>query len=81
MNNLMNILGFIVLALAVPAGYILKHYTKEELKPGRKYFLWLWAICLALAFIFLFIPLDDITKKTTIFSLLFISVVSYISWK
>ena len=77
-----EILGFIILALAVPAGYILRHYTKEELKPGRKYFLVLWAVCLALAFVFLFIPLSDqILKKIIIFSLLFISVVSYLSWK
>ncbi|MBI2628681.1 hypothetical protein HYW74_01200 [Candidatus Pacearchaeota archaeon] len=76
-----EILGFVILALAVPAGYILKHYTKEELKPGKKYFLALWATCLTLAFIFLFIPLEEVAKKTTIFSLLFVSVVSYISWK
>ena len=63
-----EILGFIILALAIPAGYILKHYTKEELKPGRKYFLWLWVLCLVLAFILLFIPLEQTTKKTIIFS-------------
>ena len=76
-----EILGFVILALAVPAGYILRYYTKEEIKPGKKYFLALWTICLALAFIFLFIPLEEVIKKTTIFSLLFISIVSYISWK
>ncbi|MBS3092819.1 hypothetical protein J4466_05370 [Candidatus Pacearchaeota archaeon] len=76
-----EILSFVILALAVPAGYILRHYTKEELKSGRKYFLVIWITCLALAFIFLFMPLEDAIRKTTIFSLLFISVVSYISWK
>jgi len=33
------IIGIVVLALGIPVGKILAHYTKEELKDGHKWFI------------------------------------------
>ncbi len=47
MNQLIQLsLGILALILAVPIGLILAHFTKEELKSGKKYFL---IICFASA--------------------------------
>lgn len=41
MNNLWYeiILGIVVSLLGIPAGYLVASFCKEELKPGKKYFL------------------------------------------
>ncbi|HRZ85546.1 MAG TPA: hypothetical protein P5277_02085 [Candidatus Paceibacterota bacterium] len=75
------ITSVIILLLAIPIGYILKHYTKEEIKSGRKYFFYLFITSIVISSIFLFIPINFVLKSTIIFGLLFIAIVSFISWK
>ena len=41
-----NILVVVIAFLGVVVGYILSKFTKEEIKPGRKYFIWLKKIIL-----------------------------------
>ena len=77
-----EIIPFMVLISAIPAGYLLRHFTKEEMSQGKMYFKILWTSSLVAAFIFLFVGLENnIMKKSVIFSLLFISIVSFISWR
>jgi len=77
-----NLISIIILLTAIPLGYFLKYLTKEEIKPGKKYFHLAFITSFVLAIIFLFIEINDInTKKTAIISLFYISIVSFISWK
>jgi uncharacterized membrane protein len=74
-------ISIIILLCAIPAGYLLKNLTKEELKPGKKYFKIIWVVSLTFAVISFILPINLIMKQTLIFSLSFISIVSFISWK
>ncbi len=77
-----ELIPFVVLAAAIPVGYILRHFTKEEMSQGKMYFKILWTVSLVMAFFLLFIDIENnIMKKSVIFSLLFISIVSFISWR
>ncbi len=69
------LLSLIVLSFAIPLGFFLKKITKEELKQGRKYFgaLWKLSLILGIGMMFFEVYLG--------FGFLFISVVSFISWK
>lgn len=74
--------GFILLLASIPLGYLLKKITKEEIKPGKKYFRVLWIISLGLAIVFFMLSINDYNLKLSIiFSLLFIANVAFISWK
>jgi len=75
------ILAIVVLLCAIPLGYLLKYETKEEINAGRGYFKILWAGSLALAIFSLFLPINLIIKQTLIFSLIFMAIVSFVSWK
>ncbi|MFA5993073.1 MAG: hypothetical protein WC796_05190 [Candidatus Pacearchaeota archaeon] len=75
------LIGVIVLVCGIPIGLMLKKATKEELKSGKKYFKIIWIGCLILAVIAAFVPIAVVLKRTVIFSLLFIAIVSFISWK
>ncbi len=76
------IFAFVLLLASIPAGYILKHLTKEEIQDGRKYFKIIWITSLILAISFLFFSFNDSPQKQTlIFSLLFITNVAFISWR
>ena len=77
-----NLYAILILITAIPLGYLLKHLTKEELKPGKLYFGAAFSISLVLAIVFLFIPIPNLAiKKTAIITLFYISIVSFISWK
>jgi len=75
------LIAVLVLVLAVPCGYLLRHFTKEEIKPGKKYFKVIWIGSLLLAVVAFLINLELAAKNTLVFGLLFISIVSYISWR
>ena len=76
------ILAFLLLVLSIPFGYLLRSITKDEIKSGRKYFKLIWLISLAIAIGMLFLKFNDSNLKLAIiFTLLFISNVSFICWK
>ena len=76
------IIAFLILVLSFPVGYLVKYFTKEELKSGKKYFQIVWIICLVLAIVMLFYPISDVNyKQSLIFGLLFIANIAFISWK
>jgi hypothetical protein len=75
------IIATLVLATSILVGYILKEKTKEEINIGKKYFKLLWTSSIMIILIIPFLPFDGIIKQTAIFSLLYIMVISYISWK
>ena len=81
MESLQIILAIATLAAAVPAGIMLKKYTREEMKDGGKYFKVLCIASLIAAFGFIFIPIGEALKMTAMFGLVFIAIVSFISWK
>ncbi len=77
-----SIILFLILACSFPIGYLLKYLTKEEIKPGKKYFQVVWLISLIIAIGMLFYPMENlIYKQAVIFTLLFIANVAFISWK
>ena len=69
------------LALAVPLGILLKNATKEELKQGKKYFGLISLCALFSALILLFLNIEITLKISAIAALLFIAIVSFISFK
>ena len=72
MNELIKILiSVLILLLGVPIGNILKKYTQEEMKQGRKWFKLLTFICLVGGFVGLIIGNDWV-----LFSLFFIAIVT-----
>lgn len=75
-----SLLAIIILVLSIPIGFFLKWITKEEIKPGKKYFFLLFILSLILSLSVLLLPINIILKKSSFFSLIFISIVSYISW-
>ena len=75
------IFAIIALISAVPFGHVLKKASKEELKSGREYFYIIWVASLVLAGISLFADFSKELKSTIIFSLLFVAIVAFISWK
>jgi uncharacterized membrane protein len=75
------LIAIIVLLCAIPVGYLLKYETKEELKSGKKYFRILCISSAILALLSLIIKISQTTKKTLVFSFIFISIISFISWK
>ena len=76
------IYAFLLLLTSIPAGYLLKYLTKEEIKDGRKYFRLLCFASLFLAIGLLFIPFENYNiNKSIIFTLLFIANVAFISWR
>lgn len=78
----MIFLGLSVLILAIPIGLILKRMTIEEMESGRIYFNILWLSSIILAIAFYFIPMSNVYDQyTIIFGLLFIAIISFISWK
>lgn len=81
MDIIILLIGISILILGIPAGFILRRLTIEEIKSGRIYFNVLWLSSIILAIIFLFIPIEDKEYKyTLIFGLLFIAIISFISW-
>jgi lysylphosphatidylglycerol synthetase-like protein (DUF2156 family) len=81
MEVLQIILAIATLAAAIPAGIILRNYTKEEMKEGKQYFKVLWIASLIAALGFVFAPIGEVLKMTAMFGLVFIAIVSFISWK
>jgi len=76
------IIAIIILLLAIPLGYLLKYYTKDEMKQGKKYFKILGILSLVLGIIMISISFPDPNlNKTAVFSLFFIAIVSFISWR
>jgi hypothetical protein len=52
MEILNIVLALIIAILGYPVGLLIRKYTKEEMKPGRKYFIWLSDVLVILALIF-----------------------------
>lgn len=72
MNELIKIsISVLILLLGVPIGNILRKYTQDELKQGRKWFKLLTLICLIGGFVGLIIGNDWV-----LFSLFFIAIVT-----
>lgn len=70
-----------ILILAIPLGYLLKILTKEEIPQGRIYFEILWVTSLVIGSILFFINFNnEYYKYTILFTLIFISIISFISW-
>lgn len=69
-----------VLIIAIPIGFILRKMTPEELKDGKIYFAIIWLLSLILALISFFLNFSEADKYTIIFSLIFIAIISFISW-
>lgn len=81
MDVITLLIGILILIIGILIGLILRKTTEEEIKSGRVYFNVLWISGIILAVIFFFIPIEDKEYKyTLIFSLLFISIVSFVSW-
>ncbi|MEM4625488.1 MAG: hypothetical protein QXJ28_01855 [Candidatus Pacearchaeota archaeon] len=74
------IISSVLLLLAIPIGIMLKRFTKEEIRYGRIYFFFLWIICIFLSIIIYLINIDKHIKLSAIFSLIFVLIVSFISW-
>jgi integral membrane sensor domain MASE1 len=72
MEYLISIIG---LLFAIPLGFLLKSLTKEELEQGRKYFEFIWVISFLVGSVLIFL------KPHLGFSFLFMSIISFISWK
>lgn len=81
MESIQIMLAIATLAAAVPAGMALKRYTREERRDGKKYFKVLCIASLIAALGFVFIPVGEVLKITAMFGLVFIAIVSFISWK
>ncbi|MAG07459.1 hypothetical protein CMI46_01435 [Candidatus Pacearchaeota archaeon] len=76
------LIAFVILLASFPVGYVLKYFTKDEMKVGRRYFRVVWILCLCLAIGFLFFPFNDfVYRQSVVFSLLFMANVAFISWK
>ena len=74
--------GFLLLLSSIPAGHILRHLTKEELKQGKKYFLIVWILSIVGALVLLANPMiNNNFRLSMIFTMLFIANVAYINWK
>lgn len=73
--------AILILILAIPIGVILKKITKEEIDYGKNYFQILSIMSITIAIFLLFLPIESNLKKTAIFSLIFIAIVSFISYK
>lgn len=65
------LIGILVLALGIPIGILLAKFTKEELKPGRKWIKLVTFLGLVGGFVGLLIGNDVV-----MFSLFFISIVA-----
>jgi ABC-type Fe3+ transport system permease subunit len=77
MSEVINlIIGVVVLALGIPLGNFLAKYTKEELKPGRRWFRWIVILSLIGVIIGLILGNDVL-----LFSLAFIAIVTSRSLK
>jgi hypothetical protein len=77
MSEVINlIIGMVVLALGIPLGNFLAKYTKEELKPGLRWFRWIVILSLIGVIIGLIIGNDVL-----LFSLAFIAIVTSRSLK
>lgn len=75
-----NLLYVLILLSAFPAGYLLAALARDELKPGKKWFLLLAAVSLASAVILSFIGF--LFKVPAILSLFFIIIISLMAvWK
>jgi hypothetical protein len=75
------LIAFVVLLVSFPVGYVLRYFTKDELKVGRKYFKIIWIVCLVGAIGMLFYSMADLLyKQAVIFTLLFMANVAFISW-
>jgi MFS family permease len=79
METIQIILLGLVIVLALPFGYLLARFTREELKEGRKAFLAIIVISLIISAVTLFLPLADETKTFLIFSAVFIAALTSIS--
>jgi len=77
MNPLQIILLIIVSLLGIPVGFLLKKFTKEEMKSGRKWFK-LISLAAVLSFIFGVVMGDAVIVVSSIF-LFFIAAVPL--WK
>lgn len=68
------VLELLVLALAIPAGLLIARFTKEELKPGKKYFkpLIILAVLATIWFYLTKLPAEALTSA-------FIAITTFIS--
>lgn len=71
----------VVVLLAIPTGIIVAKSTREELKAGRKSFLTLMILSIFVAILSLLFKIIPDDKLLIIFSMLFIFIVSLISYK
>lgn len=66
----------IILLLGIPSGYLIAHLCRDELVQGRKWFLALLVLSVIISAVFSVIQYKEIG-----FTLLFISIISLISYK
>jgi len=74
------IIAFIGLLTAIPLGYFLKRITSEEMKIGKKYFLYLSGLSIFVLILSLFLSIEYSVKMTLVFSSLYVGIVSFISY-
>ena len=74
------LIAIIILALAIPIGFFLKWITKEEIESGKKYFKVLFISSFLLSLFVLLIPIEYNLKISSFFALLFMAIVSVMSW-
>lgn len=74
------LLTFVLLA-AFPLGFLLAKATKEELKVGRRAFVSILLASIAVIVVSLFLGFSDEDKLFLVLSMLFIALISYISFK
>jgi len=60
MNTIQTILTIIIALAGYPVGLLISHFTPEELKPGRKWFLAIIIACIIAIIISLFFFSADI---------------------
>ena len=70
--NIQILLLAIVALMGIPAGFILKYFTEEEMKPGKKWFRMISALSV-LAFLgsMIFVSGDNLALMLTTFSFIF----------
>jgi len=68
-----NLLYVLILLAAFPAGYVLAWMARDEIKPGRKWFIALSIICLIASIVLAFLPFTF--KFVSILTLFFIIII------
>ncbi|MBT3720642.1 hypothetical protein HN789_01855 [archaeon] len=78
MNN--YLLTLFIVYLGIGVGLIISYFTKEELNPGKKYFVFLKAILIGLILLFFFIHIGIVFYLSLIVStLIFIGVIYWLN--